>query len=99
MHQKGGDLNRDRQVARPGGWLDWVAKTLPPNQSIHGLAAGLAVEIREYRPGGGGFGSRAAQRLSRRSAERSIPYNIGDHDNSTSDSYPWTTPYKLKFSG
>jgi len=28
MHQKGGDLNRDRQVARPGGWLDWVAKTL-----------------------------------------------------------------------
>jgi len=21
-------LNRDRQVARPGGWLDWVAKTL-----------------------------------------------------------------------
>lgn len=28
MHRKGGDLNRDRQVARPGGWLDWVAKTL-----------------------------------------------------------------------
>jgi hypothetical protein len=28
MHQKGGDLNRDRRVARPGGWLDWVAKTL-----------------------------------------------------------------------
>ena len=28
MHQKGGDLNRDRRVARPGGWLDQVAKTL-----------------------------------------------------------------------
>ena len=28
MHRKGGDLNRDRQVARPDGSLDWVAKTL-----------------------------------------------------------------------
>ena len=27
MHQKGGDLNRDRQVARPDGWLDRVANT------------------------------------------------------------------------
>ena len=23
-------MNRDRQVARPGGWLDWVAKTSSP---------------------------------------------------------------------
>jgi len=28
MHQKGGDLNRDRQVARSGGWLVGVAVTL-----------------------------------------------------------------------
>ena len=37
MHRKGGDLNRDRQVARPGGWLDWVAKTLSTEclQVIH----------------------------------------------------------------
>jgi len=28
MHKKRGDLNRDRRVARLGGWLDRVAKTL-----------------------------------------------------------------------
>ena len=33
MHRKGGDLNRDRQVARPGGWLDRVAKTLITSSS------------------------------------------------------------------
>lgn len=31
MHQKRGDLNRDRRVARPGGWLDRVANTLCSN--------------------------------------------------------------------
>ena len=28
MHEKRGDLNRDRRVARSGGWLDRVASTL-----------------------------------------------------------------------
>jgi hypothetical protein len=32
MHEKRGDLNRDRRVARSGGWLDQVASTLTPRR-------------------------------------------------------------------
>jgi len=50
------------------------------------LAAGGAVDIREYRRGV--YASRAAQRLSRRSAEQSIP---SSHQRDVMDS-PSATP-------
>ena len=45
MHEKRGDLNRDRRVARSGGWLDRVASTLGPSGPMGDASALLDLAL------------------------------------------------------